>query len=119
MHESVHVLLIDDNSDDRALIMAELPRELPSLRMTEVFDQAGLDAAIARGGIVLVITDYQLSWSNGLDVLRAIKAKHPDCPVIMFTSTGNEEVAVEAMKAGLDDYVIKSLNHFVRLRATA
>src|SRR5438093_12304499 len=119
MHESVHVLLVDDNPDDRALIMAELPRELPNLRMTEVFDQAGLDAAIARGGLDLVITDYQLCWSNGLEVLRAIKAKYPDCPVIMFTSTGNEEVAVEAMKAGLDDYVIKSLNHFVRLRATA
>ena len=119
MNEAVHILLIDDNPDDRALIMAELPRELPNLRITEVFDQRGLDEVIALGGFDLVITDYQLCWSNGVEVLRLIKANHPEVPVIMFTSTGNEEVAVEAMKAGLDDYVIKSLKHFVRLRATA
>src|SRR5438067_351897 len=119
MHEAVHILLVDDNPDDRALIMAELPRELPNLRVTEIFDQPGLDENIARGGFDLVITDYQLCWSNGIEVLHAIKARHSDVPVIMFTSTGNEEVAVEAMKAGLDDYVIKSLKHFVRLRATA
>jgi len=48
-------------------------------------------------------------------VLRAIKARWPDCPVMMFTGTGSEEVAVEAMKAGLDDYVLKAANQYARL----
>ena len=48
-------------------------------------------------------------------MLRAIKARYPTIPVVMFTNSGNEEVAVEAMKAGLDDYVMKSPKHYFRL----
>lgn len=117
MNNRVRILLVDDNPDDRARISAELAAELPNLELKEVFDAAGLTQALERGEFDLVITDYQLSWSNGLEVLLAIKAKW-EKPVIMFTSTGNEEVAVAAMKAGLDDYVIKSVKHFVRLRET-
>jgi PAS domain S-box-containing protein len=71
------------------------------------------------GDCDLVITDYQLRWTDGLSVLRAIKANWPDCPVIMFTGTGSEEIAVEAMKAGLDDYVLKASRHYVRLAGAA
>ena len=46
---------------------------------------------------------------------HAVKARYPDLPVVMFTASGNEEVAVEAMKAGLDDYVVKSARHAIRL----
>jgi signal transduction histidine kinase len=46
-------------------------------------------------------------WTNGLAVLRAVKARWPGCPVVMYTGTGNEEIAVEAMKTGLSDYVLK------------
>jgi PAS domain S-box-containing protein len=67
----------------------------------------------------LVITDYQLRWSDGLKVLREVKKVWPNVPVVMFTGTGSEEIAVEAMKSGLDDYVIKSPRHFARLPAAA
>jgi signal transduction histidine kinase len=50
-----------------------------------------------------------------LAVLREVKTRFGDLPVIMFTNTGTEEVAVEAMKAGLDDYVIKKPTSFSRL----
>src|SRR3989454_8677897 len=48
-------------------------------------------------------------------ILRAVKDRCPDCPVIMVTGTGSEEIAVEAMKAGLDDYVLKAAHNFGRL----
>jgi PAS domain S-box-containing protein len=63
----------------------------------------------------LTITDYQLRWTDGLAVVRSLKARYPDRPVIMFTNSGSEEIAVEAMKAGVDDYVLKSPTHFTRL----
>jgi signal transduction histidine kinase len=50
-----------------------------------------------------------------VDIVRAVKEARPHCSVIMFTATGTQEVAVDAMKAGLDDYVIKSPKHYVRL----
>ncbi|GIX47811.1 MAG: hybrid sensor histidine kinase/response regulator [Candidatus Tectimicrobiota bacterium] len=117
MASPLHVLLVDDNPDDRLLVARELQREFAELQVTQVFQAEDFAQALARGGIDLVITDYQLRWSDGLAVLRAVKARWPDCPVIMFTATGSEEVAVAAMKAGLDDYVLKSPKHYVRLPA--
>ncbi len=115
--KGLRVLLVDDNPDDRALVVRDLEREFPRVEVEEAIDMAGLRRSLEGGGFDLVITDYQLRWTNGIDVLRAAKARWPHCPVIMFTATGTEEVAVEAMKSGLDDYVIKSPKHFARLAA--
>ncbi len=112
------ILLIDDNPDDRALVIRALKKDFPEVIIREVVDADDLDRALSVGGFDLVITDYHLYWADGLRVLREVKESFPDCPVIMFTGTGNEEVAVEAMKAGLDDYVLKSPRHFSLLPAT-
>lgn len=115
-----HILVIDDNPDDRLLVRRELEREFSaSLRVTEIADELQLEEILTTGKFDLVITDYQLCWNNGLRVLLSVKSHFPNCPVIMFTSTGNEEVAVEAMKAGLDDYIIKSKKHYLRLALVA
>ncbi|MHB1291438.1 MAG: EAL domain-containing protein [Sulfuricella sp.] len=106
------ILLVDDNPDDRFLVIRELGREFPVLHVAEITTQEGFDRALENGGFDLVITDYQLCWNDGLAILRAAKSKWPACPVVMFTGTGSEEIAVEAMKSGLDDYVLKSPVHY-------
>ncbi len=111
----LRLLLIDDNPDDRVLIRRELAREFAELQVEEILEAEGLNQALEIRDFDLVITDYQLRWNDGITVLRELKTRYPDCPVIMFTDSGNQEVAVEAMKAGLDDYLIKSAKHFVRL----
>jgi signal transduction histidine kinase len=111
----VRIVHVDDNETDRLLVKRELGRAIPELQIQEIRNQQELDQALAAGAFDLVLTDYQLGWSNGITVLNAVKARHPDRPVVMFTGTGNEEVAVEAMKAGLDDYVVKAPRHAVRL----
>jgi PAS domain S-box-containing protein len=117
MNQTLRILLIDDNPDDRTLVIRELRREFPNPRIEQIIDSQGFHQALETGDFDLVITDYQLRWTDGLVVLRTIKARWPDCPVIMFTATGSEEIAVEAMKAGLNDYVLKSPKHFARLPA--
>jgi PAS domain S-box-containing protein len=119
MSDVLRTLLIDDNPDDRALVIRELRREFPNLRPHEVGDEATLARFLESPPFDLVITDWQLHWTDGLAAVRAIKARWPDCPVIMFTGTGSEEIAVEAMKAGLDDYVLKSPRHYPRLAGAA
>lgn len=119
MNHTLRVLLVDDNPDDRLLALRALQRELPELKATEIIDEPSLRKALDQGGFDLVITDFQLRWSDGLKVLREVKRLWPNCPVVMFTGTGSEEIAVEAMKAGLDDYVIKSPRHFARLPTAA
>ncbi len=119
MRDSLRAILIDDNPDDRALVIRELRREFPNFEAAEIVDQASFNHIFALAPGDLVITDYQLRWTDGLRVLQSIKSLWPDCPVIMFTGSGSEEVAVEAMKAGLDDYVLKSPAHYARLPAVA
>ncbi|HEX5269723.1 MAG TPA: response regulator [Gemmataceae bacterium] len=111
----VRILHVEDNESDRHLVRRELARVFPELEAQEVRDQAELDRALEAGAFDLTITDSQLKWGNGLVVLQALKARYPDRPVVMFTGNGSEEVAVEAMKAGLDDYVVKSPRHAIRL----
>lgn len=110
-----NIVIIDDNPDDRLLAIRELQKEFSQLNILEINDADGLALALQADNYDLVITDYQLKWTNGLDVLSAFKFRYPDVPVIMFTNSGTQEVAIAAMKAGLDDYVIKSPKHFVRL----
>lgn len=117
MNHTLRALVLDDNPDDRLLALRALQKEIPGLRATEITDQDALSRALGQGGFDLVISDYQLRWSDGLKVLREVKRLWPSVPVVMFTGTGSEEIAVEAMKAGLDDYVIKSPRHFARLPA--
>ncbi len=111
----LRILLIDDNPQDRLLAIRALEREFPTLQIKEIIKAEELALALEAGQFDLAITDYQLRWSDGLVMLRAIKARYPECPVIMFTNSGSEEIAVEAMKAGLNDYVIKSPKHYIRL----
>jgi PAS domain S-box-containing protein len=116
--QALRVLVIDDNPGDRALAIRQLRREWAQLQVQEIRDASELSNAVAVDNFDLVITDYQLLWSTGLEVLRTIKQHYPSCPVIMFTNTGSEEIAVEAMKSGLDDYVLKQPNRYTRLSST-
>lgn len=115
MSRPLDLLLIDDNPDDRLLARRALEREFPDIQIREIIEDADFQQALAAGGFDLVVTDYQLRWTNGILVLQAIKQRKPHCPVIMFTDSGSEEVAVAAMKAGLDDYVTKSSEHYLRI----
>lgn len=114
MPDLLKVLLIDDNPDDRMLIIREL-RKLFVIDVEEIIDNHDFNAALSRLDFDIVITDYQLRWTTGIEILIKIRSVKALLPVIMFTGTGSEEVAVMAMKIGLDDYILKSPQHYNRL----
>src|SRR5437016_6470398 len=112
MNRPLRILHIEDNPDDRTLIQRELLRQYADLHVTPVLSGTAFARALEEGEAYdLGLTDYHLGWTDGLAILRTVKDRCPDCPVIMVTGTGSEEIAVEAMKAGLDDYVIKAPRH--------
>jgi signal transduction histidine kinase len=110
-------MVLDDNPHDRQLTLRELRKEFPNTQAVEPLNEGAFREALANAAFEIVVTDFNLKWTNGVDIVRAVKEARPHCPVIMFTATGTQEVAVEAMKAGLDDYLIKSPKHYVRLAA--
>lgn len=110
------ILLIDDDPEDRVVAMRELSEELPDAEILDIRSAADFDRVMREEDFDLVITDYQLRWTTGLDLLRRLKRERPLVPVIMFTASGGEEIAVDAMKSGLDDYIIKSTDQSFKLR---
>ena len=99
--------------DDEQMIL-----ELTSMVLTSRgFEVRTVDNAtdgyeiIARERPALVLLDYMMPRVNGLDALKEIRARFPDTYVIMFTGKGSEEVAVELMKAGASDYILKPFSN--------
>lgn len=111
----LRLVVIDDNPQDRALAARELRRAFPEVEILAVATAEECRQVMEADHFDAVITDYQLNWTTGLEVLMAVKRRYPTCPVVMFTGSGTQEIAVEAMKSGLDDYVVKSPHHYVRL----
>lgn len=114
----MRILIIDDSENDRLLSRREIVKEFPDADITEIASRRELDAALSGARPDLTIVDYALGWGEGISISKELKARFPDCPVIMFTGTLGEEYAVLAMKAGLDDYIVKDPKRMPRLRAS-
>lgn len=116
MTEVLHILLIDDSSDDRMLARRAVSAEFPGASFTEAGSAAEFEKHV-RHRFDCVITDYRLGWGDGLTVLKRLKENNPEQPVIMFTNTGSEEICAAGMKSGLADYIVKRKEEFPKLPA--
>ncbi len=116
----LQILLVDDDPDARKLARGELQAELRGeFEIVEVDGPEAFERALGEGGFSLVITACRLGWSDGSAVLEAVKARHPGCPVIMVTEPDGLEIALEAIRSGLDDYLIKTSGRFAGLGVLA
>jgi two-component sensor histidine kinase len=114
----MRILIADDDPDIRNLAVRVLRQEFDGAAdIAEIPDRAVLDRALATVPPDLLVTDYSLGWADGFAILALVRAAYPACPAVMFTGTGNEELAVRALKAGFDDYVVKSERQLRRLAA--
>src|SRR5579859_3926923 len=115
MNTAIRVLHIDDNSLDRQLVQDALVHEDGHFVVMSAASREDYEAQLALGSFDLVLTDFNILGFEGLQVIDDIHDKYPAVPVIFVTGTGSEEVAVEAMKRGAADYVIKTPKHIRRL----
>jgi|GEM_PF-6777886 len=114
----LRVLIVDDNPADRALVVREVRRDNPDAEIAEAGTPAELDAALAGDRLSLGIFDYSIGWTNGVEVLKRMRAIDPDVPVILFTGSLGEEEAADAIKIGFNDFILKSIDRLPRLRAS-
>ena len=108
MSTSPKVLIVDDDASQRRLIEFWLQEE--GYGTTAVGDGLTGWQSFEAQTPSLVISDIRMPAMSGLDLLSRIKAANPDVPVILVTAFGTVNDAVDAMKLGAADYVLKPLN---------
>lgn len=113
----LRILLVDDTPDAETYVARRLRADIPTADVRRVPGEAELSEALAADRYDIVITEAHLSWIDGLDILRAVKARQPEHPVLMLTGQGDEDLAVSALQAGFDAYLRKGPDQSGRLAA--
>ncbi|HSU56942.1 MAG TPA: response regulator [Candidatus Dormibacteraeota bacterium] len=100
-------LALEDDPSDCILLKRRLLAEWPGCEVVEVATEKDFTRVLKRGGIDLIISDYWLPGFHGLDALKLARTLRPDVPVLFFSGVMGDDVAVESLKAGATDYVLK------------
>jgi signal transduction histidine kinase/ActR/RegA family two-component response regulator len=105
--ESIDVLHVDDEPDFAEMTATFLERQDERFRIDTVTSAAaGLDH-LNHADYDCILSDYDMPGQNGLEFLETVRDEYPDLPFILFTGKGSEEVASEAISAGVSDYLRK------------
>ncbi|EYF03190.1 response regulator [Chondromyces apiculatus] len=124
--DALRILIVDDDQVDRLAVLRALRKAGVSVEATEASGAAEALSALRRQSFDCVLLDYRLPGTNGMEVLQQARDAGLDVPIVMLTGQGDEQTAVEIMKAGASDYISKgalsperlaqSLRHAMRVR---
>lgn len=108
METPIRVLMVEDSEDDALLLLRELRRSGYEPAYQRVDTPEAMKAALAAQAWDVITADYVLPRFSGLAALKAAQESGADAPFIIVSGKIGEETAVEAMKAGAQDYVMKT-----------
>ena len=111
--QSGTILVVEDDASMRRLTQVQLDRLGYKTKLAE--DVAGALEILRREPVDLVICDLHLPAMSGLELLKSVRAGHPDTKFVIVTGYGSVHTAIEAMKSGAYDYLTKPL-HPVELK---
>ncbi len=102
-----HVLIVEDSKEHQFLIIKRLNElGIQNITVSDTGEQA-IHRIKTDQFYDIVLVDYILPGLSGLDVIREIRHLDPNIPIIMITALGSEQIAVQAMKLGIQDYIRK------------
>src|SRR5215467_16120413 len=107
MPSPLRILHLEDDPRDAELLQARLETEGILCHVIRAETQTDFCAALEQGGFDLILADYTLPSFDGLSALKITMETCPDVPFIFVSGTLGEEVAIEALKIGATDYVLK------------
>src|SRR6266404_2917480 len=108
MDSETKILMLEDVVTDAQLIQRELRQASIKFVSERVENKEAFLKALVTFQPDIVLSDYSLPQFNGLDALRLLKEKGSEIPFILVTGSLTEEVAVECMKNGAHDYILKT-----------
>src|SRR5258708_2695067 len=106
MPQPLKVLIVEDNPVDGELVVRELGRLGVGHEWEGVEEEPGFIEQL-RGGLGLILSDYEMPQFGGLRALELLKQSGLEVPFIIVSGTIGEDTAVEAMKLGASDYLLK------------
>src|SRR5579859_1546850 len=107
------ILYVEDNLGDRSLVARALKADGLKCELNCVKTRREFDAALETAVFDLIISDFTLPAFDGMSALKAARVFQPEVPFLFFSGTIGEERAVESLKSGATDYVLK--DHVGRL----
>ena len=107
--KKIRVLHVDDDREFAEMAAAFVEREDDRLTVdiTTSASEALEELERSEKGFDCVVSDYEMPGKDGIEFLEAVRERHPDLPFILCTGKGSEEVASEAISAGVSDYLQK------------
>ena len=105
---SLKVLLLEDSPLDAELIAGILRTAVQDVALTHVDSWGAFQERLGDPDLRLVLSDYHLPGFDGLDAWEMTRKLRPEMPFIMVSGVMGEEFAVQCMKTGVTDYVLKS-----------
>ncbi len=107
MKEPLRILYLEDDSADVDLIQSVLVDEGIACEVVQVETRADFIAVLEQGGVGLILADYSLPSFDGISALAIANKAYPDVPFIVVSGVLGEELAIETLKSGATDYVLK------------
>ena len=108
MKSPLRILYLEDDPQDAELVQAMLEAEGVVCLVTRVETQADFLASLQQDGFDLILADYSLPSFDGISALKLAVDRRPELPFIFVSGKMGEEVAIEALKIGATDYVLKT-----------
>lgn len=103
----LRILHLEDNPLDAELVQAQLSEGGIACELVRVQARADFAAALEEGGFDLILADYALPGFDGLSAMEMARKFRPELPFILISGALGEEVAIETLKKGATDYVLK------------
>jgi PAS domain S-box-containing protein len=104
---SIHVLHVDDEPDFAELTAEFLKREDDNFTVTTATSASEGLEHLSSGEFDCIVSDYDMPTQNGIEFLKSVRENSSDLPFVLFTGKGSEEIAGEAISAGVTDYLQK------------
>jgi PAS domain S-box-containing protein len=107
--DGITLLVVDDERNLLSIVASRLQERLESLEVVTAKHGTEALELLESKDVDCIIGDYKMPGMNGLELLEKCRETDPDIPFILFTSKGSEDVAMEAINAGVTDYLQKNL----------
>src|ERR1700690_213784 len=106
-NKKLFILSLEDAPNDTELLQVRLEEEGIACELVRVETERDFVSAIEQGSYDLLLVDYKLPTFDGMSALAIAKEKCPDIPFIFVSGSIGEDIAIEALKNGATDYVLK------------